>query len=330
MLREMGPDLGRNAFLPRLHLPDALDQVLRRHALQNIAWRPRLESAPDFDVAFERRQHDDARIGKLRADCDHRVDPAHVGKPQIHQGHVRAVLAETQEGLAAAPGLGHELHVPLTLDQSSDPLSKQWVVVYAENTDRILLGHSALSLPGFEIPRSSRIQPRQPPPRPPAGPRLKSDAARHGKLDFRAAACPAPNPKVRADPVGPFAHAREPPVSLPSGVEKLRIDPAAIITDRDSQSLGGELDLDLDPVRSRMLERIDHRFAPDPVDLVPDDGVERARLAFTDDTEIDSFLRVQLLADSREGLFEIGVVAAGRTQPSDGVASLFDHTPHQL
>src|SRR5260370_33407360 len=111
------------------------------------------------------------------------------------------------------------------------------------------------------MPRSSRIQPRQPPPWPPAGLRLKSDAARHGKLDFRAAACPTPNSKVRADPIGPFAHAREPPVSLASGLEKLRIDPSSIITDRDSQSLGGELDLDLDPVGARMLKRVHHRFA---------------------------------------------------------------------
>ncbi len=119
-------------------------------------------------------------------------------------------------------------------------------------------------------------------------------------------------------------------MSLPSGLEKLRIDPATIIADRDSQSLGGELHLDLDPLGARMLERIDHRLTADPVDLVPDGGVERARLPLTDDAEIDSFLRVQLLADSREGLFEIVVLAAGRTQPSDCIASLFDHTPHQL
>src|SRR5260370_10236681 len=109
-------------------------------------WPLGLKSAPDFAVAVERRQHDDARIGELRADSDHRVDPAHVGKPQIHQGHVRAVLAETQEGLAAPSGLGYELHVPLALDQSGDPLSKQRVVVYHANPDRDPLRHSNLSL----------------------------------------------------------------------------------------------------------------------------------------------------------------------------------------
>src|SRR6266478_10013752 len=133
----MAPDLLRNAFLPRMHLPDPFDQVLRRHALQHVPSRARLESAPDLDVAFERRQHDDARIGELRTDRGHRVDAAHVGKPQIHQGDVWTKLAEAEEGLMSAPGPGHELHVSLTLAQGGDPPSQHRADADAENTARV-------------------------------------------------------------------------------------------------------------------------------------------------------------------------------------------------
>ena len=52
-----------------------------------------------------------------------------------------SVLAKAQDALAAAPDLGDQLHVPLTLDQRGNSLPNQGVVVYAENADGVLFSH---------------------------------------------------------------------------------------------------------------------------------------------------------------------------------------------
>ena len=111
VLGELRRDLVRNALLAGVHLPHRLDQLLRRHVLQQVAARAGRERALDLDVALERRQHHDARVGELGADRDQRVDAAHVRQPQVHQRHVGPMLAEQLDGLAAGRRLRDHRHV---------------------------------------------------------------------------------------------------------------------------------------------------------------------------------------------------------------------------
>jgi hypothetical protein len=90
----MSHDLRRDALLPRVNLADPFEEILRRHALQQIAARSRFEGPLALDVALKRGQDDDAGLAELRPDGDHGVDAVHVGKPQVHQRHVGLMLAE--------------------------------------------------------------------------------------------------------------------------------------------------------------------------------------------------------------------------------------------
>ena len=98
----------------------------------------RPQRALDLDIPLERRQHHDAGVGKLAADRDQRVDAADVGQPKIHQRHVRTMLAEQLNRLAAGRGLGHDHHVGLAVDNRGDALAQKRMIVDAEDAN--LLG----------------------------------------------------------------------------------------------------------------------------------------------------------------------------------------------
>jgi hypothetical protein len=58
----------------------------------------------DFHIAFERCEHDDASIRKLRADCDHHVYAIHVGQSQVHERDIRLALLKLLNGFTPRGG----------------------------------------------------------------------------------------------------------------------------------------------------------------------------------------------------------------------------------
>ena len=57
-------------FFPGVDLANRLDQIFRRHALEQVAARAGFERALDFNVAFKSCQHDDAGFGEFSPNRD--------------------------------------------------------------------------------------------------------------------------------------------------------------------------------------------------------------------------------------------------------------------
>jgi hypothetical protein len=70
----------------------------------------------DFHVALKGRQHDDSRFRKFITNDNQRIDPADVGKPQIHEGDVGTVFPKQLDGLSGGRCLREEGHIRLTFD----------------------------------------------------------------------------------------------------------------------------------------------------------------------------------------------------------------------
>jgi hypothetical protein len=75
------------------------------------------------------------------------VDTTHVRQSEVHEGYVRPVLTKLPDGVAAAGCLGHQLHVRLTVDNGSNRLVEQRMIINAENSNFRGLAH--LSRPLF-------------------------------------------------------------------------------------------------------------------------------------------------------------------------------------
>src|SRR6516225_3669186 len=73
-----------DSLLAGVHLADHLNQLLRRSILQEVPPGPGLEGTLNFYVSFEGGQHNNTRLRKLRTYCDQRINPAFVGKSEIH------------------------------------------------------------------------------------------------------------------------------------------------------------------------------------------------------------------------------------------------------
>ena len=101
VLGQLGRDLLWDPLLARVHLPNDLDEVLRRHVLQHIPAGACRKRALNLDVAFKRRQHHDAGVWKLVSNGDQGVDPAHVRHAQIHERDVWPMVAEQGNRFAA-------------------------------------------------------------------------------------------------------------------------------------------------------------------------------------------------------------------------------------
>src|SRR5215475_8308277 len=88
------PILRGNLFSSGVHLSDGRQQLLRRHALQQVSASSCLQCPLDFHIAFKRRQHDDPSLWKFTANCDHRVNPALSRQSDVHQRDIWLSLPE--------------------------------------------------------------------------------------------------------------------------------------------------------------------------------------------------------------------------------------------
>ena len=127
----MGRNLGRNPLFAGVDLPDDVQQLARGHVLEHVSPSAGFERALDLHVALEGSQHDDAGVGKLRPDRDHDIDPAGVGKAQIHQSDIWPMLAKPLQGFARVGCFGYQRHIGLAVDNGGDPFAQQRMVVNA-------------------------------------------------------------------------------------------------------------------------------------------------------------------------------------------------------
>jgi hypothetical protein len=93
------------------------------------------EGALNVDVTLERRQGNDARVGRLRANRDGRVDAAHVGQTEVHQRHVGPMQAKLLDALLAGRGLGDNRHIRLLADDRDETGAHERMIVNRQDSN---------------------------------------------------------------------------------------------------------------------------------------------------------------------------------------------------
>jgi hypothetical protein len=126
------------------------------------------------------------------------------------------------------------------------------------------------------------------------------------KFDLGAGGRAAPNAESCPDSISPLAHAQQAPMAITSGLECLSIDSTAIVAHQDNQAVRRILELQLNTPGLRMAERIHQRFAPDSVNLIPEQWAQLPGLALHDHPKpylVDSFpMKNKFLRDCRKGI----------------------------
>src|SRR6266700_8208838 len=112
-------------------------------------------------------------------------------------------------------------------------------------------------------------------------------------------------------------------------MQYLRINAAAIVANKHSQLLHTILDLHFNAARLCVAKRVYQSFAPDPIDVVADDRVQRSRLALYNHPVVELLLKTQLLWNSRKCLSKITQFVGSRTKASKRISAILNHVPHQ-
>src|SRR5262245_29185663 len=109
------------------------DDVVLRHALDQIADRSRTQRSLNLAVAFRHAEHDDAGFRKLSADRDERVRSVGARQTQIHQSDVGTMTSEFLDGLLGGARLRDHAHVRLRTDHPRQTLTDDGMVLDAED-----------------------------------------------------------------------------------------------------------------------------------------------------------------------------------------------------
>jgi hypothetical protein len=96
----------------------------------------------------------------------------------------------------------------------------------------------------------------------------EGNPAGNGKLKLSTCRRTAKNLQPGSDEMRPFPHSRESPVSVPAGLEYVRVDSAAIVAHQEAKLIGAILQLDVDVTRPRMAKSVDQRLPANPVHLI--------------------------------------------------------------
>src|SRR5262245_33433079 len=109
-------------------------------------------------------------------------------------------------------------------------------------------------------------------------------AARDTQFNLGTRRGAAADGETSPDACGPLLHAGDAPVAGGSRARDLWIDATAVVPYEEPQLTRSVFNLDLDGGGSRMAEGVHQSLTADPVDVVSHRGIERAGLAFDDDT----------------------------------------------
>src|SRR5260370_17621708 len=146
MFCELCGQLRWDALLPRVDLANHLNQLLGRHALEQVAAGSRFEGALDFHIAFKGRQDNDARFGEFSADGYHRVDTTLRRKAGGEESYVWLVLPKLLNGFLRVGRLSYQHHIRLIVDDRGKALPKQRMVIHTENPNSSGFAHRTRSL----------------------------------------------------------------------------------------------------------------------------------------------------------------------------------------
>src|SRR5260370_25508600 len=78
-------------------------------------------------------------LRKLSQNSDKRGGAGGTRKAEVHQGDVRSMTAKFSDSFHGIRRLGHEKHVLLRADDCSQSLAEDWMVLYAQDTNRLSL-----------------------------------------------------------------------------------------------------------------------------------------------------------------------------------------------
>jgi hypothetical protein len=108
-----------------------------------------------------------------------------------------------------------------------------------------------------------------------------SDSGRDNQLHLGAGARLAPHVQLRSDLLGPLPHPGQSPMTRPPAFpQNLRVDPFPIVTDPQAEQVRVVLDRRFNPARAGVVEGVPQHLAPNPVDLVLDQGRQGSRPPF--------------------------------------------------
>src|SRR5712671_5338431 len=91
---------------------------------------------------------------------------------------------------------------------------------------------------------------------------------------------------------------------LAPGLHHFGSNAAAVIANQETEGTGCVIEFDLDRLRVRVTERVDHRLSADPVDFIAEDRMQRLRQAVYDDAKLNLIIDGELVLDLRKRLFQ--------------------------
>src|SRR5258708_38985148 len=80
-------------------------------------------------------------LWKFSTNCDKDVGAVGARKPKVHQGDVGPMTTKFSDSFHGIRRLGHEKHVLLRADDRSQSLAEDWMILYAQDTNRLGLNH---------------------------------------------------------------------------------------------------------------------------------------------------------------------------------------------
>jgi hypothetical protein len=140
--------------------PDRGDQVLGGDVLEQEPAGPGGQRRVDVLVQVERGEDDDPHRRLRGQDALGRLEPVHLGHPDIHQHDVGPVLQRRRDRLPAVRGLGHHRDAGRAQDQP-ETASDQRLVVRDDHPRRCISGRAVRAHTGSS---GMMARTRQPPP----------------------------------------------------------------------------------------------------------------------------------------------------------------------
>src|SRR6266576_3317225 len=108
-------------------------------------------------------------------------------------------------------------------------------------------------------------------------------------------------------------------------MQYLRINAAAIVANKHSQLLHTILDLNFNAARLCVAKRVYQSFAPNPIHVIANDGVQRSHLALHNHSVLDLLLKTQLLWNPGKCLSKITQFGASRAKASKRISAIFNN-----
>ena len=111
------------------------DDLGVRRLLQHVAGRAGGEGLAHVARVVLHREDEHLRVGRLLEHERHALDPALAGHDDVHQDHVRLLLARLEHGRADVAGLADHLDVGLGVEQEVQAGADDRVVVDDQDAD---------------------------------------------------------------------------------------------------------------------------------------------------------------------------------------------------